>query len=452
MKLRLTGAQHADLRAHLFPGDGLEAVAFCLCGRRGAEALAVQQVVRIPYEACDRNADWITWRTDALIPVLDEAAEQGLAVVKVHSHPGGYDRFSSQDNRADKELFASVHQWTDGDLPHASVVMLPDGRLFGRSVAHDGGFSDLTLITVVGDDLLYFPSVLGEIPAYAIRHGQAFGEKTTALMGQLSAAVIGCSGTGGPSVEMLARLGFARLVLVDDDKVEEKNLNRIPNTTTADIGRFKVDVAADAVNGMGLGTNAEPLRHTLLTPEAVRAVAGCDVVFGCMDGAEGRHTLNRLATFYCLPYFDVGVRLIADGQGGIEQICGSVHYLQPGGSSLLSRGAITRKQLEAEGMRRTDPEEYKRLRKARYIDGVNEDRPAVIAVNMHYASLAVLEFLARVHPYRDDENALFDRFGSSLTQYRFVNDEHPEPCPALARFVGKGDVVPLLGLPSLSEA
>ena len=119
---------------------------------------------------------------------------------------------------------------------------------------------------------------------------------------------------------------------------------------------------------------------------------------------------------------------------------------------MLSRGAITRKQLEAEGMRRTDPEEYKRLRKARYIDGVNEDRPAVIAVNMHYASLAVLEFLARVHPYRDDENALFDRFGSSLTQYRFVNDEHPEPCPALARFVGKGDVVPLLGLPSLSEA
>ena len=102
-------------------------------------------------------------------------------------------------------------------------------------------------------------------------------------------------------------------------------------------------------------------------------------------------------------------------------------------------------------MRRTDPEECKRLRKARYIDGVDEDRPAVIAVNMHYASLTVLEFLARVHPNRDDENALFDRLGSSLTQYRFVH-EHPEPCPALARGVGKGDVVPLLGFPSLSEA
>lgn len=32
--LRLTGHQHAALKAHLFPGDGNEAVAVALCGRR----------------------------------------------------------------------------------------------------------------------------------------------------------------------------------------------------------------------------------------------------------------------------------------------------------------------------------------------------------------------------------------------------------------------------------
>lgn len=57
-----------------------------------------------------------------------------------------------------------------------------------------------------------------------------------------------------------------------------------------------------------------------------------------MDGAEGRHILSRLCTFYCLPYFGVGVKLEADGMGGMTQICGGINYLQPDGSSLLSRG------------------------------------------------------------------------------------------------------------------
>ena len=39
----------------------------------------------------------------------------------------------------------------------------------------------------------------------------------------------------------------------------------------------------------------------LSDPGALRAVAGCDVVFGCTDGFDGRGCLNRLATFYPLP-------------------------------------------------------------------------------------------------------------------------------------------------------
>ena len=95
------------------------------------------------------------------------------------------------------------------------------------------------------------------------------------------------------------------------------------------------------------------------TASAVRAIAECDIVFGCMDGAEGRHLLNRIATFYLLPYFDLGVRLDADGHGGVEQVCGTVHYLQPGGSSLLSRGVFTLEEVRAEGLKRTDPDVYR---------------------------------------------------------------------------------------------
>ncbi|MGS0639963.1 ThiF family adenylyltransferase, partial [Citrobacter sp. VF227] len=142
------------------------------------------------------------------------------------------------------------------------------------------------------------------------------------------------------------------------DKVEEKNLNRIVNTTRGDIGRPKVEVLAGFVERLGLGSRVEAFAHDLSHPAALHAISTCDVVFGCMDGVEGRDLLNRLATFYGLAYFDVGVMLDADGHGGIGQICGSVHYLQPGRSSLRGRGLYTDGMLEAESLRRQDPAAY----------------------------------------------------------------------------------------------
>jgi hypothetical protein len=39
---------------------------------------------------------------------------------------------------------------------------------------------------------------------------------------------------------------------------------------------------------------------------------------------------------------DIGVRLDADGHGGIEDIWGTLHYVQPDGSSLMERASASR--------------------------------------------------------------------------------------------------------------
>ena len=93
---------------------------------------------------------------------------------------------------------------------------------------------------------------------------------------------------------------------------------------------------ARAIAAMGFGTELDIIADDLATPRAVKAVAECDVVFGCMDGVEGRHLLNRLAAYYVLPYFDVGMKLEADGQGGVNEACGAVHYVRPDGATLLT--------------------------------------------------------------------------------------------------------------------
>ncbi len=371
VSLTLTWAQHEQLRAHLFPGDDKEAVAALLCGRRGGSRhrLVVREVFPIPHTACSvRTPVRVTWPTDLIAPLLDKAEEEGLSFVKIHSHPGGARRFSSVDDASDADLLPLVRGWVERDVPHGSAIMLPDGEVFGRVLWRGDRLRDLHSVTVVGPDLRFWSAsgASASVPGFAASHAQAFGAGTTALLGQLSVAVVGCSGTGSPLVEQLARLGVGELVLVDDDRVEERNLNRIVNSTAADaVGRRpKAEVLADAVRRMDLGTRVRAVVANLWNREAAEAVAGCDVLFGCVDTHEGRFLMNLLASHYLLAYFDVGVRLdaVAAGpdRGRIREVCGSVHYLLPGGSSLVSRGLVSLDRVRAEGLRRRSPAAYAR--------------------------------------------------------------------------------------------
>jgi hypothetical protein len=452
--LRITGDQHRQIRAMLFPGDENESVVFALCGSLRTDnhyILTVREVIAVPSNCyLERTPSRVRWITEFLPDLLDKAMKEKLALLKIHSHPGGLRAFSSTDDEADIDLFRSVYGWFDNDFIHASAIMMPDGELIARVITSTGQLILISKIAVAGDDLYFWFS--GEecetLPAYT----QAFGEGTAQTLRKLSVAVVGCSGTGSPVVEQLKRLGVGRLVLVDPDRVEEKNLNRILGATMDDArqGRFKVDVLADEIARTGLGTEVLPLPENLHSLDVIKAVAECDVIFGCVDSVDGRHLLNRLAVYYLNPFFDIGVRLDADGNGSVNQICGTVHYLQADRSSLLSRGVYTLDQLRSADLKRTSPEVYQEQLQSKYIVGIAEDRPAVISINMYFASLAVNEFLLRLHRCRDDSNADYAIHCISLTQGATYSDVDDEPCSVLSRHVGRGDVNPLLNLPSLS--
>ena len=170
-----------------------------------------------------------------------------------------------------------------------------------------------------------------------------------------------------------------------------------------------------------------------------------------MDSIEGRHLLNRLAAYYVLPYFDLGVKLEADGKGGIDEACGAVHYLRPDGSTLYDRNVYTLDQLKAEGLHRTDPAAYREQVRAGYIRGVAEDRPAVISINTQIASQAVNELLARLHPYRHDSNADSAVARVSFIQNATYREAEGKSSSMFAAHIGKADVRPLLSMPELSE-
>lgn len=257
-------------------------------------------------------------------------------------------------------------------------------------------------------------------------------------------------------IEQLVRLGVGNLVLVDPDIVEHKNLNRILNTTKTDAEsrKPKVKAIAEAIDEIGLGTTVSYFQANLYDDIVLlRALIGCDVIFGCMDSVDGRYLLNQLCSFYLIPYFDLGVKLEADGKGGIEKICGSVHYLQPGKSSLVSRGVYTMEDVRAAGQFRKNRDEFENLRKNAYIKNVNVNSPAVISVNMNIASHAVNEFLNRIHPFKAEHNRHYALSTVDITEGYIVNvsEDELEQDNYLRKKIGRGDTTPFIEMPELTH-
>jgi hypothetical protein len=458
-QVSISGKHYNVLQSHLYSGDSREAVAIALCGKyadNNHTKLLVHEIVPIPYDICKiRESDLIIWPTDYLIPYLQKANKFGYSIIKIHCHPGGGEYFSSQDDRADGELFPSLYGWIDDADIHASCIMLPDGRLFGRVITEDLQFSQIERIMHIGDKVQIWNYGKYKIENHEqnLRNRQAFGDGTVQILKGIKVAIVGCSGTGSPVFEQLTRLGVGVLLLIDPDVLEEKNLNRILNSTLLDAKskRKKVDVLEEAAGKTGFNTKIETIDADIYSDiSIVNKISGCDFIFGCVDSIDARHLLNQISTFYLVPYIDIGVFLKSDGNGGVDYITGTVHYIQPGGSSLISRGVYTSEELRASLMKKYDPKAFLELKKEKYIVDVNVDSPAVISVNMQLSAVAVNEFLSKIHGFRGDDSKDYAIVRVDILNGYQQNEQDGEPDDYLRKYVGRGsNIKPILNMPEL---
>ncbi len=73
------------------------------------------------------------------------------------------------------------------------------------------------------------------------RTKEALGPDFTNKIQEYRYCIIGCGGTGALFAEMLVRTGANKIILIDGDKVEESNLNRVVGFVKDDIGKNKTD-------------------------------------------------------------------------------------------------------------------------------------------------------------------------------------------------------------------
>ncbi|WP_308469946.1 molybdopterin-synthase adenylyltransferase MoeB [Kineococcus rubinsiae] len=134
--------------------------------------------------------------------------------------------------------------------------------------------------------------------------------------------VVGAGGLGSPALLYLAAAGVGTLGVVDDDVVEESNLQRQIVHTTADVGRPKVDSAAEAVARTNPLVTVIRHHERLTAATATRLVAGYDLVLDGSDSFATRYLVNDACVLAGLPWvwgavlrFDGHVAVFRDGSG-----------------------------------------------------------------------------------------------------------------------------------------
>ncbi|WP_432524522.1 molybdopterin-synthase adenylyltransferase MoeB [Kineococcus sp. SYSU DK006] len=134
--------------------------------------------------------------------------------------------------------------------------------------------------------------------------------------------VVGAGGLGSPALLYLAAAGIGTIGVVDDDVVEESNLQRQVLHGSADVGRPKVDSAADAVARLDPAIRVVRHRERLSAENALDLVAGYDLVLDGSDTFTTRYLVNDACVLTGTPWvwgavlrFDGHVAVFHDGHG-----------------------------------------------------------------------------------------------------------------------------------------
>ncbi len=113
---------------------------------------------------------------------------------------------------------------------------------------------------------------------------------------------IGAGGLGSPVSMYLTAAGVGTLGLVDNDTVDYSNLQRQLLHTTPDVGRPKVDSAAERLRALNPGVQVDVHRVALSSANALDLFSGYDLVVDGTDNFPTRYLVNDAAVLTRRPY------------------------------------------------------------------------------------------------------------------------------------------------------
>jgi adenylyltransferase/sulfurtransferase len=152
-----------------------------------------------------------------------------------------------------------------------------------------------------------------------------FGEEAQERLANARVVIVGAGGLGCPAALYLAAAGLSEIRLVDGDVVDRTNLNRQVLHGDRDVGRAKVESAAEKLRAQNPEITVVATHAAVDDGNAAALVGGADLIVDATDNFGVRYILNRAA-------LSVGVPLI---HGAVRGFDGQVTTIIPGRTACL---------------------------------------------------------------------------------------------------------------------
>ena len=407
--LRLPIALMDELHAHLFRLDGDEHGAVI-----GASAIETADGLRLLgrrlFLAHD-GTDYVPGKRGyrMLTPefvrrCVRACAEQGLAYLAVHNHPGTYSvAFSGDDMASHRRGYPALLDILDG--PPAGALVFANNAVAGDiwlSAEHQIDL-DHAVVTSRTPRVLYpVPRQQSSADAQYDRQVRLFGTRGQEILAGQKVGIVGAGGIGSLINEYLARLGVGHLVVIDHDRIEESNCSRLVGARTTDwrprwlpaqiahrIGwrpTLKVHIAKRVACEAKAGIRFEAIDADIEDSGAAGHLVDCDAIFLAADTMRARHVVNSVCHRYLIPVWQAGTKIQPDtSTGTVHDVFSVVRHLVPGQSCLWCGDLIDRTRLAEEA---ATPEQSAAQT---YIEEVAA--PSVITLNAVAAAHAVNDYL-----------------------------------------------------------
>lgn len=128
-----------------------------------------------------------------------------------------------------------------------------------------------------------------------------------AALAEAKVTVIGLGGIGSPALQYLAAAGVGSLVLIDDDRVEESNLQRQTIYRADGIGRRKADLAEAWVREFDCELDVRWIDRRITADNAAEFIAGADLVLDGCDNFATRLAVSDACVRLGIPLLSAAV-------------------------------------------------------------------------------------------------------------------------------------------------
>lgn len=397
-ELRIGQADYQRLKRHLFRSDRDEHGALLLAGRHatgdGGSLLTVRELHLLDDEEFPAGEHgYRQLAASALARVGNRAAEESLALISAHSHPGSGERtgLSHDDLAAHERIFEHLLDITAA--PVVAGIAFGEHSAAGELWRRGGHRTPLERVRVVGSNIELLraaPSApAGSSPERFERQVRLFGDVGQARLRGMHVAVMGAGGGGSILVEQLAHLGVGHLTVVDPDVVERHNLSRIIAASDTDARNHtkKVEVAARNAKRIDPSLRVDAIDGDIADLDVARRLVDCDFLFLATDTATARLVGNAIAQSFLIPLIQIGAKVDTNQDGQIEQIYTAVRPVLPRRGCLFCAGLIDPLALQREA---ASPQERANQN---YLADVAVVDPSVTTLNAAAAAGALNVFL-----------------------------------------------------------